>query len=301
MDRTREYASKILNIPVDRLSPYLALALGVSELAPLEQASGYAVFASGGYRYPRALVLQIDDYWGRTLYDYRQTLQPERVIAPETAISMISMLGGVVEDGTGRRAQAVGYPCGGKTGTTQSGRDAWWVGFTPDLSAAVWVGNEDYSPMNDASGGGFCAPLWAKFVRKAMQDLGYNGQFPEGSGVVASRRPKPEKTETKAQTLNLCADTDQRATSHCPHTYEKAFGAGEKIPGFCTAHGGAGAAPKPGQETPATPAAAGGKTVTVSVCTESGRLAGPFCPSTEEKSFPAGKAPKGRCTVHKGH
>jgi membrane peptidoglycan carboxypeptidase len=302
-DRAREYASKIMNIPLTRLSPYMALALGVSELSPLEQASGYAVFASGGWRYDRTFVLQIDDYWGRTVYDYRQAAPAQQVIQPETAVSMISMLKGVVENGTGRRAQDVGYPAGGKTGTTQSGRDAWWVGFTPDLSAAVWVGNEDYSPMNDASGGGFCAPIWAKFMHQAMQSIGYDGKFPGGSGVQATRRPHRDTTVAKAQTIALCADTDLRATPYCPHTYDKTFEPGERIPGYCTLHGRGNRAGKPDASgsKPDNPAARGGKTVTVSICTASGMLAGPYCPSTEERTYPVGHAPTKRCTLHKGH
>lgn len=296
VDRTREYAAKIMNIPVDRLTTYLALSLGVSELSPLEQASGYATFASGGLRYDRNFILQIDDYWGRTIYDYRQSNRPTRVISAETAISMISMLGSVVSYGTGTRAQSVGYPAGGKTGTTQSGRDAWWVGFTPDLSTAVWVGNDDYSPMNDASGGGFCAPIWAKFTKRAMQLIGYNGKFPEGAGVVATRRAPAEKPEGKEQTVTLCADTDLRAGAHCPNTYEKTFKPDEKVPGPCKLHTSASRPTAP--ERPGNAGEAGGRTVTVGVCTESGRLAGPHCPSTEERSYPAGTAPGAKCTVH---
>ena len=301
VDRVREYAAKIMNVPIERLSTYMALALGVSELAPLEQASGYATFASGGLRYDRTFILQIDDYWGRTLYDYRNFNKPQRVIASETAVSMISMLAGVVENGTGARAQGVGYPCGGKTGTTQSGRDAWWVGFTPDLSTAVWVGNEDYSPMNDASGGGFCAPLWARFTRQGMQLLGYDGKFPEGSGVVATRREPREKPKTKAQTVTLCAETDLRAGPHCPNTYEKTFAPGEKIPGPCKLHAGGAASTPNRPPAGGGSSSSGGRTVTVNLCTESGMLAGPFCPSTEERTYPAGSAPRGKCTMHKGN
>ncbi|HEY3396798.1 MAG TPA: PBP1A family penicillin-binding protein [Armatimonadota bacterium] len=299
VDRVRELAGKIMDISPDRLSPYLALALGVSNLSPLEQASGYATFASGGIRNPRTFILQVDDYWGRTVYAARP--DPKQVIEQPVAVSMISMLGSVVRSGTGQRAQSVGYPCGGKTGTTQDGRDAWWVGFTPDLSAAVWVGNDDYSPMNDASGGGFCAPVWARFVHDAMQTLGYDGKFPEGSGVVATRRaPRETKSNAQAQTVTLCSETNQRATSHCPSTYEKTFSSADQIPRTCTVHGGS--TPRsasPGASAGASAGgSAGGRTVTVSICTASGRLAGPYCPSTEEKTFPAGKAPRGRCTVH---
>ena len=300
VDRVREVAARIMNIPQSRLDPYVSLALGVSSVSPLEQASGYATFASGGLRYDRTLILEIENYWGHPIY--RAPLTPTRVLDPAVAISMISMLGSVVTSGTGRPAAAVGYASGGKTGTTQDGRDAWWVGFTPDLSTAVWVGNDDYSPCPAATGSGFCAPIWARFMREAMQTLGYKGQFPEGSGVRATRqKPREEPQEEKPQksrTVTLCADSGGLAGPHCPHTLEKTLPPGDSSPAPCTLHG---PSTRPAARTPAPTgggAAPESGTVTALICTDSGQLAGPHCPHTEERSFPASKAPRGKCTVH---
>lgn len=310
VDRVRELAGRVMNIPQNRMDPYYSLALGVSSLSPLEQASGYATFASGGLRYDRQLILQVEDYWGNTIY--RASFLPTRVLSTEVAISMISMLGSVVSYGTGTRAAACGYPCGGKTGTTQDGRDAWWVGFTPDLSAAVWVGNDDYSPCYAAAGGQFCAPIWARFMRDAMRALGYDGKFPEGAGVTASRRSHAEAEEAKpkTRTVTICADSGGIAGPHCANSYEKTLGPKDKMPGPCTVHGpgsrgsGGGSRPRPatgngGSGGGSEGGGGGGRSVTVSVCTESGRPAGPHCPSTEERSYPAGQAPGGTCPVHK--
>ena len=301
VDKVRELASRVMNIPQSRLDPYLSLALGVSSLSPLEQASGYATFASGGLRYDRALVLEVEDYWGHSVY--RAPLVPTRVVDPAVSISMISMLGGVVQHGTGTPAQACGYPAGGKTGTTQDGRDAWWVGFTPDLSAAVWVGNDDYTPCPSATGSGFCAPIWARFMKQAMDTLGYNGKFPEGSGVVGTKHAKRDieaKPRQTSRTVTICSESGGLAGPHCPNTFEKTLGANDPMPAPCTLHG-AGTHASGKTKTTGGKTASGGGTVTVSVCTESGMLAGPHCPSTAERTFPAGHAPSSVCTVHKGH
>jgi penicillin-binding protein 1A len=300
VDKVRELASRVMNIPQSRLDPYISLALGVSSLSPLEQASGYAAFASGGLRYDRCMILQVDDYWGQAVY--RASLVPTRVVTPEVANSMVSMLGSVVEFGTGRAAQDAGYPAGGKTGTTQDGRDAWWVGFTPDLSAAVWVGNDDYTPCPEATGAGFCAPIWAKFMHQAMQNLGYNGKFPEGAGVVASHhRDKTTKAKPGTRVVTICTDSGGLAGPYCPHTKEITLGPNDPTPGPCTIHGPpgfrSGSAHKP--RTPVASRSAHGRTVTVLICTDSGKLAGPYCPHTEERTYPAGQEPHEVCPIHK--
>ncbi len=316
IQRVRMYASQILNLPIDRLDAVYSIALGVSNLSPLEQASGFATFASGGLRYDRTFILRVEDCWGREIY--RAPLKPVRVMRPAVALSMISMLGSVVTSGygTGSRARAVGYACGGKTGTTQQGRDAWWVGFTPDLCAAVWVGNDDDSPMYRAAGGRFCAPIWAKFMKEAMQILEYDGKFPAGSGVVATKPSQPEKEEEEKepQVILMCV-SGMRATQYCNNTYEKTFAGDESLPKFCTVHGSPvepaeppelvepveptePGEPVPEPEPEVEPEPPAEQVATVTVCTESGKLAGPFCPSTEERTYPAGSAPRGKCPLH---
>lgn len=299
VESVRRAAAEMLNIPVERLRPYYSLALGVSELSPLEQAVGYCVFANGGLRPTANFIRWIGNERGEVLVEYRPELR--QVIRYETAISMISMLRSVVTSGTGRRANIPGYPCAGKTGTTNSGRDVWWVGFTPDLSAAVWVGNDDNSPMPRGSGGGFCAPIWARFMRRALETLQLNGEFPEGAGVKASKRDEgrqEEKTEAKPRTLTVCAETGGLASPYCPVTIERTFGPEDRKPGPCQMHGPRATSTRPGRETTDAPGAAGqGGEVTVTVCVRSGLRAGPNCAQTVERTYTAGRAPSGVCRI----
>ncbi len=314
INKTRRYASRILNIPEDRLAPYPSLALGVSELSPLEHALGYCSFASGGWRPDMRLYHTIQDYTGE-LIEYRAPHQ-ERVLSKPAAISMIQCLRYVVTSGTGRRAGISGLACAGKTGTTQQSKDAWWVGFTPDLSCAVWVGNDNNKPMRGASGGGFAGPVWREFIRQATDLLGLDGKYPEGSGVRASRRGEQTKEEEEEEEeekdeqeqqdvlpggrrITVCSSTGGLATPYCPDTLERMLGAGEAAPGACSAHraprrGGGVERPEP---EPVSDGGGGGQTTTVTVCTQSGGAAGPYCPDTVERGFPAGGGP-GRCTQH---
>ena len=85
------------------------------------------------------------------------------------AYIMTSMLESVIKEGTGYPNAEIGRPAAGKTGTTSSFRDAWFVGYTPDLVAAVWLGNDDYTPMNESYGGNIPARIWARFMKKALE------------------------------------------------------------------------------------------------------------------------------------
>ncbi|MBM3499542.1 MAG: PBP1A family penicillin-binding protein [Armatimonadetes bacterium] len=285
VDKAVRYASRLMDIPEARFDPhrYYSLALGTVNLSPLEQASGYAVFANGGRRAKRTYVDRIEDYRGNVLFTSKPRL--EQVIKPETAVSMVSMLGGVISSGTGRQAGAVGCPAGGKTGTTSEHRDVWWVGFTPDLSAAVWIGNDDNTPMYGASGGGWCAPIWARFMRRAIDILGCNGQFPQGSGVTGWRRAEgPDEAEETA--YSVCEDSGGLATENCPNV-KQVKKKGPK-PKPCSVHG------RPDDEP--APDDAGGREVTV--CADSGLRAAAGCPNTVTRRFPPGEGPGGACSVH---
>lgn len=289
VDKAVRYACRIIDIPESRFEGfrYLSLALGTANLSPLEQASGYAVFANGGRQVKRAFVDRIEDYRGNTLFVYRPS--PKRVIKPETAVSMVQMLNKVITSGTGQRAAAVGYAAGGKTGTTQQGCDAWWIGFTPDLSAAVWVGNEDNTPMRGASGGGFCAPVWASFMRRAIDTLGCRGQFPKGSGVVAWRQGTYEEEKEEEVTITICEESGGLATPHCPNVKRIKLAKGKPSPPRCTAHSG------PTEEAGSRDDGGG---VPVSICVQSGLRATPYCADTETRYMARGQVPMA-CTVHK--
>src|SRR4051794_7803732 len=147
-----------------------SLALGTNEVNLLELVSAYAPFANGGIG---VLAYGISDIWdgdGKKLLYHRAGTGPGRVIAPELVGAMNQMLAGVMISGTGRSA-ALGRPAAGKTGTTQEYRDAWLIGYTADLVAGVWLGNDDNTPTNKVTGGTLPAVTWRNFMLAATRDM----------------------------------------------------------------------------------------------------------------------------------
>jgi len=287
--KVQRLAAATLEVPPDRIRPVMAMALGASEVSPLEQASGYCAFANGGFRPSRQLIRRIENQDGQVLQSF--TPHMVRVMRPETANSMLSMLQTVIRSGTGRPARACGLPCGGKTGTTNSSRDVWFVGVTPNLSAAVWIGNDDNAPMPRGSGSGFCAPAWAKFMREATEVLGCDGEFPEGAGIENEKEGEPEEKSEDGRMVTVCAETGLLATPDCPVTKQIRLERGEEAPGPCTIHGHGDEAAGPRRES-------GGGGGAVRVCAESGELATPFCPSTVVRRVAPGEGPGSYCSIH---
>ncbi|WP_228040075.1 penicillin-binding protein 1A [Nodosilinea sp. LEGE 07088] len=146
-----------------------SLPLGAVDLTPMEMAGAYATFASNGWYSKPTFIVQVTDSSGNVLLD--NTPQPQLVLDPWAAASLTDVLQGVIARGTGRAAQ-IGRPAAGKTGTTDSQRDVWFVGYVPQLATAVWIGNDDYSPMRSgATGGTYAAPVWQDFMRQALVDV----------------------------------------------------------------------------------------------------------------------------------
>jgi penicillin-binding protein 1A len=135
----------------------------------LDQATGYAAFASGGFRaYPRGLI-DVRTTGGKVVYDAAASAPPrQRVLSESTVLGMVDMMHEVVEHGTGQRAKLPGINVAGKTGTTNAYRDAWFVGYTGNFSTAVWLGNDNYQPTKQLTGGILPAATWAKYMRVAM-------------------------------------------------------------------------------------------------------------------------------------
>jgi penicillin-binding protein 1A len=146
-----------------------SLALGTSEVTLLDLTTAYCAFASGGRGALPYGILEIRDKSGNSLYK-RSGDGGGRVIAPEIDGEMNQMLAGVIARGTGRAA-ALDRPAAGKTGTTQDFRDAWFVGFTADLVAGVWFGNDDNTPMRHVTGGTLPAKTWHAFMVAATQGM----------------------------------------------------------------------------------------------------------------------------------
>jgi len=149
--------------PID---PVISLPLGSVDITPLEMASAYATFASNGWRSDTTFIAQVSDSTGEVLLD--NTPRPRLVLDPWAAASINDVLQGVINQGTATTAQ-IGRPAAGKTGTTSSERDIWFVGYVPQLSVAIWAGNDDNTPLRGrATGGGFVAPAWKDFMQKAL-------------------------------------------------------------------------------------------------------------------------------------
>ena len=147
-----------------------ALALGTSEISPMELVTGYAAFANGGTAVIPYSVLRIRTASGVVLYE-RHGSGFGRVMSPARNAEMTDMLVLTVTEGTGRAARLADRPVAGKTGTSQDYRDAWFVGFTSNLVTGVWIGNDDNTPMERATGAGLPARIFNAFMTEAEADL----------------------------------------------------------------------------------------------------------------------------------
>ena len=146
-----------------------SIALGTGEVNLLELVGAYAPFANGGAGVLAYGISEIRDSDGKTIYR-RSGSGPGQVVAPELVGEMNDMLTGVIARGTGKAA-ALPRPAAGKTGTTQDYRDAWFIGYTADLVAGVWFGNDDDAPMRNVSGGSLPAAAWRNFMLAATNGL----------------------------------------------------------------------------------------------------------------------------------
>jgi penicillin-binding protein 1A len=149
--------------------PEMSLALGTNEVNLLELVSAYAPFANGGAGVWAYGIAEIRDSDGKVIFR-RSGSGAGQVMSPELAGTMNEMLSGVIGHGTGRSA-ALPRPAAGKTGTTQDYRDAWFVGYTADLVAGVWLGNDDNSPTNKVTGGSLPAQTWRRFMLAATRGM----------------------------------------------------------------------------------------------------------------------------------
>ncbi len=152
------------------LQPNASIALGTSEVTPLELTAAYAPFANGGTAVQPHIITRIRTAGGKLLYQ-RKGSSFGRVIDPNALGMMNAMMQETLLTGTARKAELPGWQAAGKTGTSQEWRDAWFVGYTSHLVAAVWVGNDDSSPTKKASGGNLPVDIWSRFMRVAHRGL----------------------------------------------------------------------------------------------------------------------------------
>jgi len=142
------------------------IALGTSEVSLLELTGAYAPLSNGGFAVLPHVIQSVTTAEGRELFR-RSPPGLGRVVDLQTVAMMNEMMKATLEIGTGRKAQIPGWPAGGKTGTSQDWRDAWFVGYTANLTTGVWLGNDDNSPTDKASGGNLPSMIWSDFMRAA--------------------------------------------------------------------------------------------------------------------------------------
>jgi len=167
---------------VSAVQPVPSIALGTSEVGLLELTGAYLPFATGGIRRPVYGVTSVEDDRGEVLYRHMPT--EVRVVAPEAAAGMQQLMAAVVADGTGRAARLPDRVAAGKTGTSQDGRDAWFVGYAGNWVAGVWLGNDDNRPMKGVGGGGLPARIWHDAMLATPK--------PKGPPPAPARKPEPE-------------------------------------------------------------------------------------------------------------
>ena len=231
----------------------LALALGgmTDGVSPLEMAAAYGVLANGGSRVEPCPVKLVKDSAGNIIWE-REVIT-EKVLSPQVSFIMTDMLRGVITRGTGGSAAIVGRPAAGKTGTTTGNNDVWFVGYTPELAAAVWIGSDVKEEGSRTFlsrhniGSGFPARIWGRFMQLALADNPVRN-FTQPSGLVrvtvcsksgllpGNNCPTEELvtdyfiqgTEPTAAcdvhvTATVCAETEELATEYCPDQVTKVF------------------------------------------------------------------------------
>jgi len=152
------------------LPPVLPLALGAADLTLIEHTSGFTVFPDDGIHIEPHYLRRVTSYDGAVMEDQRPNVTD--VVPPEVARTMVAMLEDVVQFGTGVRAKEIGRPSAGKTGTTNDFTDAWYIGFTPQITCGVWVGNDAHVTLGKKETGARAAlPIWIEFMQQAMQGM----------------------------------------------------------------------------------------------------------------------------------
>lgn len=201
------------------IPPYPSVILGTAEVSPLEVARAFAVLANSGLRTTPLSIREVLDRHGRRVE--RRPVELDQAIAPDTAYLVTHIMEGVLNRGTAGRARRMGFtrPAAGKTGTTNDYRDAWFVGFTPNLLAVVWVGFDQRTDLNLA-GSEAALPIWTEFMKRATAPLPAVGfKAPPGIRIVS-----------------IDPQSGQLATERCPRRVDEAFYRGHEPTAPCPLH-----------------------------------------------------------------
>lgn len=220
----------------DNLSPVLAMSLGAGETTALRMVSAYSVLANGGRKIEPTLIDRIQDRYGKTIFKHDSRIcngceaegwnnqeeptlidEREQVLDPMTAYQVTSMMEGVVKRGTATTVKEVGKPIAGKTGTTNEEKDAWFVGFAPDLVVGVYIGYDTPRSMGRGNTGGqLAAPIFTAFMKEALK----------GKPPVEFRVPQG------VNLIPINRKTGLRASAGDPSTILEAFKPGTAPPSY---------------------------------------------------------------------
>ncbi|MGZ5889666.1 MAG: penicillin-binding protein 1A [Hyphomicrobium sp.] len=216
----------------DDLLPVLSMSLGAGETTLMRLATGYCMLANGGKQVKATLIDRIQDRWGHTVWRHDQRVcesckadawqnqeEPEisddrpQIIDPHTAYQMTSILEGVIQRGTATVLKSVGRPLAGKTGTTNEEKDAWFIGYSPDLVVGVFVGYDTPTPMGKfQTGGKVAAPIFGAFMQQALADT----------------PPAPFRVPPGIKLVRVNLRTGLRAAADDPTSIMEAFKPGEE-------------------------------------------------------------------------
>ncbi len=240
----------------------LCLALGCGELTLLDLTAAYTVFANRGYRTEPVFILKVTDREGNVLESY-ETQEVDRVISTDHAFQMNFMLQGVVNNGTGRNAK-ISQVSGGKTGTSDDNRDAWYIGFTPNLVTGFWIGNDDNTSMGNEVGGKTPALLWREYMQS----------------IPTLPVQKAFSINEKFEEFLICNNSGMLATSSCPSTSWYTLDKSKAPIDYCTVHNE--------------------QLLEIQICKSSRKMATQYCPIHEIKThkFVPGTEPETFCDVH---
>ncbi|HHW04124.1 MAG TPA: penicillin-binding protein 1A [Thermoanaerobacterales bacterium] len=204
IDRGIEYAQKLgikdLVLSGRKNDRQLTIALGglTKGVTPLELASAYGTLANQGVHIEPVAILKVVDKNGRTLIENKPDQWP--AVSEQVAFIVTDMLRSVIKEGTGTRLASLPFPVAGKTGTTSDSKDVWFVGYTPQLVAAVWMGHDEPAPMAHVAGGYQPALMWKQIMTVAQKDLPVQN-FPKPEGIVGP--------------INVCLDSGKLPTELC--------------------------------------------------------------------------------------
>jgi len=211
------------------LKPVYSLALGSVEVTLLDLTNSFNTLARNGIRVKPIMVTRVVDARGMVIEETRPQEQP--VLRPQTAYVVANMMQSVVNEGTATVIRQLGYegPAAGKTGTTDEYADAWFIGFTPEITCGVWIGfDKKKTIFRGATGGGIAAPVWTDFMKTVRPDSTPSGSFAVPDSII---------------TAPVCEQTGQLATPSCPRVRYEIFIAGTEPLAPCDVH----SPPGPGQ------------------------------------------------------